>query len=469
MLHRPIGALLTGIFTLGSVAHAVPDVPELLAPADGAVVGPDVVLEARVVDSEGQPLEVGVYLRPRLEGLEPFRVVVLPDTQFYTEADVVAQYGDILGMQVGWILDEAAASNTVFVSHVGDMVQTHDVESQWQVADAAMSRLEGLLPYAVAWGNHDIPSSAADPGWEDLLLDATFPASRFEPYPWWGGGLPDGKTWHSWQTVSAGGLELLFVHLMFEPQEAERAWAAEIIREHPDHFVILTTHSFLQADTGWIDHGSFRGQDLWDEVVAPFDNVRLVLNGHFPGEAHRSDDLAGQPVHQILSCFHGDGNYGSGFLRVLDFDPEAGTLAVSTYSPSMDAWQLDADSEFVLPLPVASLAWWEVHPDVASGGSVLSPWPDARGGTWEWWVQAKDAQGNVASSAIHGFTVEEPSDSDEPLDSDEPDSGEPDSPSDSGAPCDDCADECGCAAGPGPIGISGLLLVLVITVRRRRG
>ena len=91
-------------------------------------MGPRVALEAVVVDSHGAALEAWIHVRPVVDGLELFRVVALPDTQFYTEAD---------------------ASNTIFVSHLGDLVQDWDVESQWQVADDALSLIESILPYGI--------------------------------------------------------------------------------------------------------------------------------------------------------------------------------------------------------------------------------------------------------------------------------------------------------------------------------
>ncbi len=397
---------LLGLLLGSAPALATPEDPVLLAPEPDAVVGPSVALEALVTDSAGMPLNARFHVRPVLEGLEPFRIAVLPDSQFYTEAELVEEHGSIFAMQVDWILDEALASNTVFVTHLGDVVQDLDAEDQWRVADAAMAPLDTALPYGIAWGNHDIPGDPADPAWDELLLDVYFPIARFEGQPWWMGGWPEDTTWNSWQAVTAGGLELLFVHLAYEPQAEVLEQAAAVIAAHPDHLVIITTHSFLLASGERIDHGSFDAQDLWDTLVEPFDNVRMVLNGHTPGEATRSDLVAGQPVHQLLSCYHGDGNYGSGYLRVMDFDPQAGTISVSTYSPWLDRWQEDEDSRFELPLPLAPLAWWETVEGVPSGSTSATTWSDAAEGTWEWWVEVEDAEGQGARSATESFRVD---------------------------------------------------------------
>ena len=80
-----------------------------------------------------------------------FSVVMLPDTQFYSE-----KHPDVFHSQTRWIAEHIAEENIRFVTHVGDVVQNYDQsEAEWQVADDAMTRLDGLVPWGVAIGNHD--------------------------------------------------------------------------------------------------------------------------------------------------------------------------------------------------------------------------------------------------------------------------------------------------------------------------
>ena len=78
-------------------------------------------------------------------------VVMLPDTQLYSESNP-----EIFHDQTRWVADHVEEENIRFVTHVGDIVQNYDqVEEEWQVADDAMARIEELVPWGVAIGNHD--------------------------------------------------------------------------------------------------------------------------------------------------------------------------------------------------------------------------------------------------------------------------------------------------------------------------
>ena len=81
---------------------------------------------------------------------EPFTVVMLPDTQMYSWKDP-----SVFRAQTQWIVDNRVKENIVFVTHVGDIVDHGNRESEWVHADTAMDILDGLLPYSVAIGNHD--------------------------------------------------------------------------------------------------------------------------------------------------------------------------------------------------------------------------------------------------------------------------------------------------------------------------
>ena len=80
-----------------------------------------------------------------------FTVAVLPDTQFYSQ-----QFPETFHAQTMWLAANATREKIVFVSHVGDVVESGgESRKEWQVATAAFSRLRGKIPFGVVAGNHD--------------------------------------------------------------------------------------------------------------------------------------------------------------------------------------------------------------------------------------------------------------------------------------------------------------------------
>ena len=86
-----------------------------------------------------------------LHGADPFSVVLLPDTQNYSE-----KYPETYIAQTLWIRQQLKQDNSKFAIHLGDIVQTAGQEPEWENASLAMRLLDGVVPYSVAPGNHDM-------------------------------------------------------------------------------------------------------------------------------------------------------------------------------------------------------------------------------------------------------------------------------------------------------------------------
>ena len=109
-----------------------------------------------------------------------FTVVLLPDTQNYSE-----KFPDTYVAQTLWIRERRKADNIKFAIHLGDIVQTPTIESEWENADRAMKILDGVVPYSMAPGNHDMNVSNRD----SSLYNKYFPTGRFKEEKWYGGHM----------------------------------------------------------------------------------------------------------------------------------------------------------------------------------------------------------------------------------------------------------------------------------------
>lgn len=294
--------------------------------------------------------------------------MVLPDTQFYS-----CSYPDIFDAQTRWIVDNAKEKSFGIVLHTGDLVD-RNTEEQWDVAAGALRGLDGVLPYLLVPGNHDLSKQRG------TLMNDYFSSSALS-----NGGctemhFKDAKhVDNAYAVVSLRGEPWLFLGLEFGPRDAVLGWADEVLREHSELPAVLFTHAYLYADNERYDRsrmplqpyhpdeyevtpdeGIADGQDIWETLVVPNDNVRLVLSGHvIPDGTARSVVTmpSGRVVHEVLTnyqlcdecpCAQVEG--GGGYLRLFELDASAGSLHVSTYSPYRDEYLTDAENQFDLAL-----------------------------------------------------------------------------------------------------------------------
>jgi len=274
-----------------------------------------------------------------------FSIVVMPDTQFYSES-----YPAIFTSQTQWIRDNAAAQNIVFVTHVGDVVENATSAIEWQRADTAMDELDGVVPYSVAVGNHDY--EVANDRSKPAKFVQHFGSARYAGQDWYGGASA-GQVNH-YQIFDAGAWRFLHITVQWEATDADLAWAQGVVDAHPGLPVMMTTHTYLQADgtrATSASAGGNSGEAMWQEFVKRNPGVFMTNSGHFTGEARlTSKNDAGQDVHQLLVDFQGRTNGGNGYLRVMKFIPSANRIDVTTYSPYLDQYEIDVNSQFSLPL-----------------------------------------------------------------------------------------------------------------------
>jgi hypothetical protein len=274
----------------------------------------------------------------------------MPDTQYY--ADAPRGWSAYFHDQTRWIMANRARYDIVAVIHNGDVVEHGNRDRPaWVIADAAMDRIEVAftgyphgLPYGISVGNHDQSPLGTFGG--TASFNAWFGVSRFAGRAYYGGHYGS-KNDESWFTFSAGGLDFVVVNLQYDttPNAAIIAWARGIFEAHPDSIGILNSHYILGATGGF----STQGRAIY-EGLRDVDNVQLMTGGHVSAESRRTDTYEGNVIHSMLADYQGRTHGGDGWMRIWEFSPAYGELTVRTYSPSLNRWETDANSEFTLPV-----------------------------------------------------------------------------------------------------------------------
>jgi hypothetical protein len=280
-------------------------------------------------------------------------VVVLPDTQYYAH-----YYPQTFPAQTNWILQQQGRRNVGVVLHVGDIVDDPFVASEWDVAGSAMRLLDGKVPYVLVPGNHDMGFDRATP-----INDYFSPDSM----PWITGTMTVGRIENSYALVDIGPRSWLVVGLEWGPRDATVAWADQVLKAYPDRPAILLTHAYLNGGDGTRyqrpdqpfypsgytpEQGMNDGEMIWQKLVVPNGNVRLVLSGHYGVARQTSARPDGSLVHEIVSDYQwweGPEN-GFGYLRAMAFDYERKEIRVQTYSPTRKSFLTEDTHQFTVSL-----------------------------------------------------------------------------------------------------------------------
>lgn len=433
-MRRPISrASLAAAAIAALVLAAVPTAASAAAPASAVLVAPPnggtvasaaPALSVSATDPDGGSLEVTLEGRrvgatvPGPTDSEPFTVVVVPDTQNYSYGPI-----DLLDAQLRWVRDSRGALGTAFVIQVGDLVSEWDIPRHWDNVSRSFAILDDAgVPNTVVPGNHDFDAATGDLG----PYNSHFPSTRYSGASWntastrYGGYLGqdqfgpdpiDRGNGDSYALFSAGGRDFLVLNLEWEAPQYALDWADRVLDAHPDRSVIMATHSFVSVNgsrraTAQRPGGTSQAA-LWEGFVRTHCEIDLVVAGHEHlgdlGEAHRTDaNACGEPVPQILTDYQSRANGGDGWLRYYTFEPATNTMRATTYSPTLDRFETDADSAFTLPFELTAPQPAPFAPiatrTVASGGTASATWSGLAPDTaYEWRAVVDDGTSRTTS------------------------------------------------------------------------
>lgn len=276
---------------------------------------------------------------------ESFTVVLLPDTQNYSE-----KYPDTYVAQTLWIRERVKEDNIKFASHLGDIVQTSTKKPEWENADKAMRLLDDVVPYSLAPGNHDLVLKTRD----SKLYNEFFSPARFKECKWYGGHMGETND-NNYCFFEAAGMKFMVLNLEFAPRDETLEWAGGVASRHPEHRVIVATHCYMRPkgrDTACATSYKIAGnsgEQMWQKLIRKQPNIFLVVSGHVLGTGLQSSvNDAGDKVVEMLTDYQGLPNGGDGWLRTLKFVPDENKIHVKTYSPLLDKYNDDAKESFSL-------------------------------------------------------------------------------------------------------------------------
>ncbi|WP_234047305.1 Ig-like domain-containing protein [Luteolibacter pohnpeiensis] len=404
--------------TCGLGAAEQPTVADL-SPANDAIRVPvDATLSVAASDADAGELTVKFFGR-RVGSADPadeFSVIALPDTQFYSEN----KNGDraaIFSAQTDWIVAERDALNIGFVLHLGDVSQNGDrvdtAPEQWKNASDAMYRLEDPdtternegVPYVMAVGNHD-QTPIGDADGTTIGFNTWFGVhpethiNHFAGKSYYGGTSEPSTADNNFCLFTAGGMDFIVISLEYDttPDAADLQWADDLLKAYPGRRGIVITHHLV--NTGNPAAFSPLGAAIYEKLKSN-PNLILMHGGHVDGEGQRTDYYEGRAIHSLLADYQGRTNGGDGWLRIMKFRPLLNRIDVQTYSPSLDRYETDEDSQFSLDVNLKGGMgpFTEIATVTGTAGTLSGNWNELEAGTrYEWYATVSDGTTTVASS-----------------------------------------------------------------------
>lgn len=268
-----------------------------------------------------------------------FTVAVIPDTQM----EMTNASDDRFVNRWTWLVANQSALNVRFVAHVGDVTNWGNAApAQFQKAKDSVSVLTGKIPWMAVAGNHDTAvvcsGGSGCPGVSGRV--AVRDASTFNSYL---AGTMDhvagtrvaGQMENALHTFTAGGAKWLVLGIELWPRTEVVTWARDVVASHPDYNVIVVTHSYLTSGgaiaTTAEGYGNNPASVIFEQVVKPFENVKMVFSGH-DGTATTRRDLGthGNVILSMLQCYH---STVTNPMRLVTIDVAAGTVKSWVYAP----------------------------------------------------------------------------------------------------------------------------------------
>lgn len=292
---------------------------------------------------------------------KPFQLVLLPDTQVYSE-----RFPEVFDAQTQWIARNA--DSITFVLHQGD-ITNRNTDEQWQNAANAIKYLEGKVPFTFVGGNHDLGETGSANTRDSELMNKHLPYNKYSKFKEFGGAYETGKMDNTWYTFKAGGLKWLILSLEFGPRNKILDWAGKIIEQHPSHKIIINTHAYMFSDNtrisigrghSWVPQnygvGKMTGEDttndgemMWEKLVSQYPNIIMVVSGHVLNSGTGrliSQGKYGNKVYQMLGNYQMGEKGGNGFLRILLIDTKKQKISVRAYSPFVNQNNINPEHQF---------------------------------------------------------------------------------------------------------------------------
>ena len=255
-----------------------------------------------------------------------------------------------------YILNNLNSKKIKCVIGVGDITDNKYPEQEWVNVNPIIAQLDGKVDYILARGNHDTR------GWFKARFRYTdYAVNQLDEFY---GDSPS----NGYFKMTVGSIKYLIMTIDYGCNDDVLAWANSVVAANPDYNVIITTHSYMEADGSITDENGTHpstlnhedgnnGVDIWNEFVKLHKNIVLVLCGHISSDTivvRQDKGVNGNTVTSVLiDSQNYEANNGSmGFVAMFYFSNGGKTVTYEYYSTVKEAYFLSENQNKTFTLNV---------------------------------------------------------------------------------------------------------------------
>jgi len=289
-----------------------------------------------------------------------YSFALIGDIQKITYGDAKRSNND-LSKIYDWLLANKDPKKIRYVFGLGDITDRNE-EAEWKHASQQQARLDGVIPYSVIRGNHDVPGVVTGSVDGPDHFTAYFGTDAYKQQFANGGFYSEENIFNAWCTFEAGKVSYLLLALDVVNDEAVLQWANDVIAAHPNHNVIVTTHILYSNYDRLYDYTyknsemMYSGVQLWDALISKHENIVLAVCGHHSSDNIRTTQMKGEKGNtvtvmlvdpQSVDLYEGP----SGMVAMLYFSEDGRHVQAEYYSTVRGKYFLQ-ENRFDLELPV---------------------------------------------------------------------------------------------------------------------
>ncbi|MDO4749402.1 MAG: S-layer homology domain-containing protein [Eubacteriales bacterium] len=283
-----------------------------------------------------------------------YSIAFLPDIQIITEF-----YPEMIAAPFDYVVENAESENIQYFIALGDLTNNNN-DWEWERFVPQTEKLNGIVPYALIRGNHDILRNDNLPFFDDYYSAED---SYYYNHVKENGGFMDPSTAiNTYLLFSVGEVDYLILNLDFGANDEILNWADGVLREFSDRRAIVVTHGYLATNGMLLRGNEFgapstydvpgynNGDQMWDKLFRKHANIDMIVCGHTPLDNVVYTTAVGDhgnTVYQILmnGQYSDRGLEGVSLVNLMHFTEDGRYARVESYSGVYDLYWKEATTE----------------------------------------------------------------------------------------------------------------------------